>query len=50
MNKYKIVSLMLVIALLATMAHLVATHKQASQSSSTEATKSVPYGPTARLR
>lgn len=38
MNKYKIVSLVLVIALLATMAHLVATHKQASQSSSTEAT------------
>ena len=38
MNKYKIVSLVLVIALLATKAHLVATHKQASQSSSTEAT------------
>ncbi len=38
MNKYKIVSLVLVIALLATMAHLVATHKQASLSSSTEAT------------
>ncbi len=31
MNKYKIVSLVLVIALLATMAHLVASHKQASE-------------------
>ena len=30
MNKYKVVSLVLVVALLATLAHLVATHRAAS--------------------